>query len=125
MKQADISKYRATMLAKRDEILRGVRHREDIWIVQTTDAIDKAQLAGEREFAVRILESEAKILREVETALGRIDGAMYGTCLACGEPISRNRLAVVPWASCCLMCQELQDRHHQRDTDEPRPELAA
>ena len=116
MQRAHLENYRAMLIAKRDEILRGSRHHEDIRIVQTTDPIDTVQLAGERDFTVRILEGEARLLREVEAAVGRIGAGVYGTCLECDEPISCKRLAVVPWASYCLKCQELHDRHHQRDS---------
>jgi DnaK suppressor protein len=50
---------------------------------------------------------EARLLREVEGALRRIESGRYGVCQECGEPISRKRLEAVPWARCCVSCQEL------------------
>lgn len=50
---------------------------------------------------------EARVLREVEGALRRIDAGTYGVCQECDEPISRKRLEALPWAKYCVSCQEL------------------
>lgn len=44
-------------------------------------------------------------LREIESALRRIDSGTYGSCVDCGEPISHERLDAVPAAARCLNCQ--------------------
>jgi DnaK suppressor protein len=45
-------------------------------------------------------------LREVETALVRMEDGTYGACLECGQPIPYARLAANPSASRCIACQE-------------------
>ena len=50
---------------------------------------------------------EAGLLREVEAALRRIEDGSYGACQQCEEPISAKRLQAVPWAKCCVRCQEM------------------
>ena len=67
------------------------------------------QLAGQREFAARTLERETKSLMQIDAALKRIEDGEFGICLDCEEPISRKRLAAVPWAAYCLHCQEMHD----------------
>jgi DnaK suppressor protein len=42
----------------------------------------------------------------VEEALDRIKSGDYGSCQACGQPIPCKRLKVVPWARCCVECQQ-------------------
>ena len=91
--------------------------REDICIVQSSDQLDKIQLAGEREFAVRAMERKSKSLMQVVAALRRLDDGEFGICLEREEPISPKRLTAVPWAAYCLHCQELQDR--RRADDDP------
>ncbi|MCL5743725.1 MAG: TraR/DksA C4-type zinc finger protein [Acidobacteria bacterium] len=49
---------------------------------------------------------DAKLLREVEDALRRIETDTYGICHECEEPISVKRLNAVPWAKFCVKCQE-------------------
>ena len=43
-------------------------------------------------------------LRRIDDALHRIDAGDYGVCLRCGEPISAERLRVVPDAVLCRGC---------------------
>jgi DnaK suppressor protein len=120
MKQDDMNRYQALLMAKREEILGRSRQREDIWIVPSNEQIEAVQFAGEREFAVLTLERESKSLMQVDAALERIDDGEFGICLECEEPISTKRLAVLPWAAYCLQCQELHDMRESMDAHEPR-----
>ncbi len=88
--------------------------------MESNDLIETVQLASDREFAVRTLERESKSLMQVDAALKRIDHGEFGICLECEEPISPKRLAVVPWASYCLKCQELHDQRESAETHEPQ-----
>ena len=60
MNQTELNKYKAMLEAKRADLSRGLRNREDIAIEKTPDAIDEVQLAGERELAIRNLDRERK-----------------------------------------------------------------
>lgn len=123
MKQGDIDRYKAALIARRDEILGKLHCREDIWIVESSDPIDTVQLTRDREFAISTLEQESKSLAQVVAAVERIDHGEFGICLECEEPISAKRLAVVPWAAYCLQCQDLHDT--RESTDAYEPQLAA
>jgi len=109
MREADVNEYRALLIAMRDGIMIKSHTREDICIVQSNEQIETVQLAGQREFAARVLERETRILMEIGAALKRIDNGDFGICLECEEPISPKRLAALPWAGYCLHCQELRD----------------
>jgi len=84
MKQGDINRYKALLMAKLEDILRSSRHREDIWILESNDLIETVQLASDRELAIRTLERESKSLMQVGAALKRIDvaalSALVGEC---------------------------------------------
>jgi hypothetical protein len=56
---------------KRSEIAASLRNRDDIAIEKSADAIDEVQLAAERELAIRNLDRESSLLRDVEAALAR------------------------------------------------------
>jgi DnaK suppressor protein len=116
MKRADVNKYRTLLMAKREEIVGKSPRREDLWIVQSNEQIETVQLAGQREFAARILEREAKSLMQIGAALKRIYDGEFGICLECEEPIPPKRLAAVPWAAYCLHCQEMLDAQEATDT---------
>ena len=116
MKEAGVDKYRTLLMAKREEIAGRSPRREDLWIVQSNEQIETVQLAGQREFAARTLEREAKSLRQIGAALKRIDDCEFGICRECEEPISPKRLAAVPWAAYCLHCQEMHDAREATET---------
>jgi len=64
----------------------------------------------ERELALETLGRESNFLRETRAALRRIDAGVFGLCINCEEEINQRRLAAVPWAACCIECQERSDR---------------
>ena len=109
MTQEQTKKFKALLLARREQIMGESRRREDIWIVPSNEQIEMVQLAGEREFAVRSLEHQSKSLSAIHAAMERIDDGEFGICLECEEEISPKRLAAVPWAAYCLHCQEKRD----------------
>ena len=118
MTKTELNKYKAQLEAKQAELSGGLRNREGIAIEKTADALDEVQLAGERELAIRNLDREASLLRQVRLALARFTDGSYGVCLHCEEDISPKRLNAVPWASYCLPCQEAADRH-EFEADDP------
>jgi DnaK suppressor protein len=124
MKKTELDKYKAVLEAKQAELSQGLRNRADIAIEKTPDALDEVQLAGERELAIRNLDREASLLRNVRAALGRIEDGSYGTCLHCEEEIKPKRLEAVPWTSYCIRCQEAADRN-EFDSPETLNELLA
>jgi DnaK suppressor protein len=111
MTQTEINKYKGMLEAKQAELSAGLRNRDDIAIEKTPDAIDEVQLAGERELAIRNLDRESNLLRNVKGALVRIADGSYGVCMHCEEDIKIKRLDAVPWTKYCIKCQEAADRH--------------
>jgi len=111
MTQTELNKYKAMLEAKQAELSAGLRNREDIAIEKTPDAIDEVQLAGERELAIRNLDRESNLLRNVKGALVRVADGSYGVCMHCEEDIKSKRLDAVPWTKYCIKCQEAADRH--------------
>ena len=111
MTKTELEKFKAILEAKQAELSNAVRNRDDIAIEKTPDAIDEVQLAGERELAIRNLDRESNLLRQVRTALGRINDGSYGICMHCEEEISPKRLNAVPQTPYCIKCQEAADRH--------------
>src|SRR5512139_1859144 len=111
MNKTELEKYKAMLEAKQAEISAGLRNREDIAIEKTPDALDEVQLAGERELAIRNLDRDSALLRNIKGALVRIADGSYGICLHCEEEIKSKRLDAVPWTKFCITCQEAADRH--------------
>jgi RNA polymerase-binding transcription factor DksA len=62
---------------------------------------DIATETVDREIDYTLEENCGNVLREVEAALQRVGDGSYGLCGACGEPIERERLEYLPWATLC------------------------
>ena len=111
MTKAELDKLKTFLEAKQAELSGALRNRDEIAIEKAPDALDEVQLAGERELAIRTLDRDSNMLRQIRRALARIADGSYGTCLHCDEDISPKRMNAVPWAAYCIKCQEQVDRH--------------
>ena len=111
MTKAELEKYKNILGAKQAELTGALRNRDEIVIEKAPDALDEVQLAGERELAIRNLDRDSNMLRQIRRALARIADGSYGVCLHCEEYISPKRMNAVPWAAFCIKCQEQVDRH--------------
>jgi len=107
---ADTEHFKQLLLEKRKEILRNVNEIED-------EALKKSRLDAtgdlssmpihmadigtdnyEQEFALGLMDSERKLLREIDDALERIEQGTYGICEGTGKQILKARLEAQPWA---------------------------
>jgi DnaK suppressor protein len=111
MTKNELTNYRCLLGAKREELTQVVRNRAGIAIEKSPDAFDELQSAAEREVAIRNLDRDSNLLRNVRAALQRIEMDSFGMCLHCEEDISPKRLAAVPWTAFCIRCQEIADRN--------------
>jgi DnaK suppressor protein len=112
MTKTELNKNRSMLEAKQAELARMVRNRDGIVIEASPDSLDAVQHATERELAIRHLDRDFTLLRNVHAALRRVDDGSFGVCLHCDEDISPKRLAALPWAAFCIHCQEIADRSH-------------
>ena len=99
------------------ELVEVLRRRDSIAIEKSADQMDEIQHASERDLAMRNVDRESSLLREVKAALRRIHDGSFGTCIECESAISPKRLAAVPWASRCIQCQDATDRDRQERTE--------
>jgi DnaK suppressor protein len=111
MTETELNKFEKTLESKQAELEQIVRNRDGIVIEKSADALDEVQHAAERELAIRNLDRDSNLLRNVRSALRRIEDGSFGMCVYCEEEISPRRLAAVPWAPFCIRCQEQADRN--------------
>lgn len=114
MTKNEVNRFKSVLENKRAELESVVRNREAIAIEKSPDALDEVQHAAERELAIRNLDRESSLLRNVRAALRRIHDESYGVCMHCEEEISPKRLAAVPWTPYCIRCQEMADRNREQ-----------
>jgi DnaK suppressor protein len=116
MTKSELNKFKQVLEAKQAELSDVLKRRDEIAIEKSPDAIDEVTRAAEREFAIRNLDRESHLMRNVRAALRRINEGTFGVCAHCEEDISPKRLAAVPWAPFCIRCQEAADRNEQDAT---------
>jgi DnaK suppressor protein len=102
------------------ELVQVLRNRDGIAIEKCPDQMDEIQFATARDLAIRNVDRESNLLRDVRDALRRIQDGDFGTCLECEAAISPKRLAAVPWAARCIQCQEAADQDRQEGTESLR-----
>lgn len=108
-----LNSFRKTLEDRQTELGNNNRDREILAIQTSSDEMDRIQYASERDYAVDKLERNSSRLGEVRAALLRIDAGTFGSCVECGEDINRKRLAAVPWAPLCIVCQDAADREQK------------
>lgn len=111
MTTTSLEKYRQALENKRNELLRGSSDRDDILIENAAEEFDRLQQQLNREVAIRNLDRESTMLKNVQAALARFDNGTFGVCLRCDEDIPEKRLNALPWAAYCVKCQEIMDQH--------------
>jgi DnaK suppressor protein len=108
----DDQTYRDALVKKRGEILGtgGIKPLQASMENNTRqgDMADQASGNNEVHIALKLKQTDAKILQAIEEALGRIDKGTFGICRDCGEPIAPARLNAIPWTRVCITCKEKQ-----------------
>ena len=110
MTKSEVNKYKEILETRQAELVEVLRNRDGITIEKSPDALDEVQNAAERELAIRNLDRESNLLRNVRAALRRIDDGSFGVCVHCDEEISPKRVAAVPWTPYCIQCQKAADK---------------
>ena len=128
--KADLRYFRDLLLDKRREILGNVDSMESEAFKGGSNLsnmpIHMADVGTdnfEQEFTLGLIESERKILREIQDALVRIDDRTFGICQGTGKPIPRVRLEAVPWAKYSIEYSRLLEsgklaRDQEGDSDD-------
>jgi DnaK suppressor protein len=106
----DVERFKRLLLDKRRQILMNVsdieggalrKSRLDATGDLSSMPIHMADLGTdnfEQEFSLELMDSERRLLVEIEGALHRIEAGTYGICEGTGQPISKARLEAQPWA---------------------------
>ena len=122
MTETEVNRFRAILTAKVAELERFTRQREGITVERSADQLEEIQAASQRALAVSNLDREFNQLQNARAALRRIQEGSFGICQECDDDIAPKRLAAVPWARCCIRCQEAVDRNLE-EIQAPSPDL--
>lgn len=108
----DLEAFREALLRKKSELVdtAGVRTLQATMENNSRqgDMADQASGNNEVHIALKLRQTDAKILQAIEEALQRIDKGTYGICRDCGNMIADPRLHAIPWTRVCIDCKEKQ-----------------
>jgi DnaK suppressor protein len=114
--------FRTLLLSQRRELqariaaeLETLRERET-----SSDPADIGSAEEQRQWQLRQLEREKKLLDKIDEAQARLARGEYGWCRETGEAIGLKRLLLRPTASLCIEAKERQEQRekHLRDRDQ-------
>jgi DnaK suppressor protein len=83
--------------------------------METSDVNDQASNDRDREISLLLNNREKFKLKEIDSALQRIQEETYGLCEECGNQIPQGRLMVLPFTKVCVECRSRLERdEHSR-----------
>lgn len=102
----ELEVFRDLLLQKRRELVGDMYSMEREALQRTGENLSNLPLHMadmgtdnyEQEFTLGLMEKDRNLLREINTALMKIQNGTYGICEGTGKPISKARLEVQPWA---------------------------
>jgi len=118
MNEAQQGFFRALLLSQRTELQQRIdgEFNELREVERAADEVDLASREEQRQWQLRLLEREKKLLDKIDQALERLARGEYGWCLETGEPIGLQRLLLRPTATLCIEAKEREEqreRHHR------------
>ena len=120
MRKERIVSFKKRLLEKQYQLLEEVGRSAIYGKDQEDDSIkdlgDQANTAYTREFFFELGNGDRRLLRDVVSALQKIEDGSYGTCERCSEPIAEKRLDALPFARYCINCQRLVEEEERMAT---------
>ena len=116
MNEAQQRFFRELLLAQRDDLQARIGAQFQALREQETnsDLADIGSAEEQRQWQLRLLEREKKLLDKIDDALELLARGEYGWCRETGEPIGLQRLLLRPTATLCIEAkerEELRERH--------------
>ena len=109
MRKERLSQFRKKLEEKHrqlvDEVGRNVLYGKGPEDDSIKDLGDQASSAYNREFQFELGNGDRRLLKEVVSALQKLDEGSFGACERCGESIAEKRLEALPFARYCIDCQ--------------------
>ena len=112
MNKDQLEHFRQLLLAWKRELMeevdRTMLHMKDD-AANFPDPNDRATQESEFGLELRTRDRERKLLKKIDSALGRIDDGSYGFCEETGDQIGLRRLEARPVATLCVEAQERRE----------------
>ncbi|MFK0094685.1 RNA polymerase-binding protein DksA [Pseudomonas sp. NPDC090592] len=115
MDAAQLGFFRDLLLMQRTELQARISSEFELMrtFEPSSDPSDLGTVEEHRQWQLRLLEREKKLLDKIDEALERIARGEYGWCKDTGEPIGLKRLLLRPTATLCIEAKERQERRER------------
>ncbi|MGQ9471198.1 MAG: TraR/DksA family transcriptional regulator [Candidatus Aminicenantales bacterium] len=124
LSKKDLQELKKMLLERKETILKKMRqYYEESQEVESNiaqDAVDRAESSYTKEFLLSLTDAEREQLSLINEALRRLARGNYGMCQSCGQPITKKRLEIVPWAPLCVECQQKKEKEEQEEKEVER-----
>ncbi len=109
MNQEELEAARKTLLEMRRQVLQEAQESlntyRELGQENLPDISDVSANAANRNVLLNLSENLRRKLRDIDTALEKIDNGEYGICARCEEEISPQRMKVRPFSRYCIECK--------------------
>ncbi|MBI4635746.1 MAG: TraR/DksA family transcriptional regulator [Candidatus Rokubacteria bacterium] len=120
MRKDRLAYFRKRLLEKQRQLVEEVGKSALYGKDQEDDSIkdlgDQANTAYTREFFFELGNGDRRLLRDVVSALQKIDDGSFGSCERCSETIADKRLEALPFARYCINCQRVVEEEERMAT---------
>jgi len=117
MRKERLAYFRKRLIEKQrqltEEVGRTALYGKDQEDDSIKDLGDQANTAYNREFFFELGNGDRRLLRDVVSALQKMDNGAFGSCERCGELIGDKRLEALPFARYCIDCQRLAEEEER------------
>jgi DnaK suppressor protein len=118
MNEAQQAFFRGLLLHQRAELQARIAEEFQLLREQEpcSDPADLGSAEEQRQWQLRLLEREKKLLDKIDESLDLLARGEYGWCRETGEPIGLKRLLLRPTTTLCIEAKERQEERekHQR-----------
>jgi len=88
----------------------------DRGLADPMDSADMASHHRDQDLVNKICYRNQRLVREIRSAIKRIDAGEFGTCWLCSSAITLERLRAHPTATLCIRCQGAVETLRRRHT---------
>ncbi|MDO8806104.1 MAG: TraR/DksA family transcriptional regulator [Elusimicrobiota bacterium] len=105
--KAELAAIAAVLSEMKTDIAKNVEDKKNLDMLEPEvgDSIDQATQSLDKEILFELSDNERKILRDIESALRKMEKGTYGLCEHCKDIIDRKRIKALPSARYCIDCQ--------------------
>jgi DnaK suppressor protein len=109
----EIAEIAAQLNEMKTDIAKNVADKKNLDMLEPEvgDSIDQATQSLDKEILFELSDNERKMLRDIESALRKMEKNNYGLCEHCKNPIEKKRIKALPSARYCMSCQSGSERN--------------